>query len=192
MTRKTRPFRELLLQRLANPTVAAHYLDAAMEESQESFLRALRSVAQARQMAKIAKETGVQRESLYRILSEQGNPTLETLRAIYEALGLKLATVAKQEEHIGPSGTPEIRQLARPAFLPIREGSASDAFSNWFSAGLAAKPTPILDGIVDIGDYKALKQGDQRRADSEMASGFLSQIVEKSEQQFEGQEALCK
>lgn len=96
MNGKTRPYRDLLLERLADPAVAAHYLDAAMEESQESFLKALRLVAQARQMARVAKETGVQRESLYRILSEQGNPTLETLRGIYDALGLRLATIVKE------------------------------------------------------------------------------------------------
>jgi probable addiction module antidote protein len=107
MTRKTRPYRELLLERLTNPTVAAHYLDAAMEDSQESFLKALRNVAQARQMAKVAKETGVQRESLYRILSEQGNPTLETLLGIYDALGLKLSTVPKEQE---PGGTSAIAE----------------------------------------------------------------------------------
>ena len=50
MSRKTRPFHELMLEKLANPTVAAHYLDAAMDESQESFLKALRNVAQTKQM----------------------------------------------------------------------------------------------------------------------------------------------
>ena len=39
---KTRPYRELLLERLANPEVAAYYLNAAIEDSPEAFLKALK------------------------------------------------------------------------------------------------------------------------------------------------------
>jgi probable addiction module antidote protein len=101
MSKKSRPYRELLLERLGDPTIAAHYLDAAMEESQESYLKALRNVATAKQMAKVAKDTGVQRESLYRILSEQGNPTLETLIGIYDSIGLRLVSVPRDVENGG-------------------------------------------------------------------------------------------
>jgi len=97
MTRKSRPYRELLLESLGDPVMAAHYLNASWDDSQESYLKALRNVAQANQMTKVAKQTGVQRESLYRILSEQGNPTLETLRGIYDALGLSFETVPKEK-----------------------------------------------------------------------------------------------
>jgi len=95
MTRTTRPYREVLLERLADPTVAAHYLNAAMEESPESFLKSLRNVAQARQIAKVAKDAGVQRESLYRALSEQGNPTFETLAAVLGVMGMRLSISVK-------------------------------------------------------------------------------------------------
>ena len=105
MPKRTRPYSDWRLEKLANPVIAAHYLDAAMEQSQENFLKALRNVAQARQMSFVAKETGVQRESLYRILSENGNPTLETLRGIYDALGLKLTTVVRVEEDKGSGAT---------------------------------------------------------------------------------------
>lgn len=95
MPKTTRSYRTWQLEQLSNPILAASYLDAAMEDSQESYLRALREVAQAKQMSKVAKETGVQRESLYRILSDTGNPTLETLRGIYDSLGLRLASLPK-------------------------------------------------------------------------------------------------
>jgi len=49
------------------------------------------NVAQSRQMAKVAKDAGVQRETLYRSLSEQGNPTLETLSSVLAALGMKIS-----------------------------------------------------------------------------------------------------
>jgi probable addiction module antidote protein len=90
MTSKTRPYRELLLERLANPEVASYYLNAAIEDSPESFLKALKNVAQARQMARVAKDAGVQRETLYRSFSEQGNPTFATLSSVLGALGMRL------------------------------------------------------------------------------------------------------
>ena len=44
-------------------------------------------------MMQLARETGLSREALYRSLSEEGNPTLDTLLKVTRALGLKL-TVA--------------------------------------------------------------------------------------------------
>ena len=44
-------------------------------------------------MSRVAKDTGIQRETLYRSFSEQGNPTFETLSSVLEALGMKLAIV---------------------------------------------------------------------------------------------------
>jgi probable addiction module antidote protein len=118
--------------------MAAHYLNAAMDDSQESYLKALRNVAQARQMAKVARDTGVQRESLYRILSEQGNPTLETLRGIYDALGLKLVTATKESEHVRSFGDSGICELVHPALEAIYElnetnvSVSSHTASPWF------------------------------------------------------------
>jgi probable addiction module antidote protein len=60
------------------------------------FLKALKKVAQARQMTKVAQEAGVQRETLYRSLSENGNPTLETLSSVLHALGMELRVAARQ------------------------------------------------------------------------------------------------
>src|SRR5260370_28580419 len=60
-----------------------------MDDSAQMFLEALRDVAQARQMAKVARDAGVTRESLYRATSEIGNPTLDTFVSILRALHLK-------------------------------------------------------------------------------------------------------
>ena len=88
---KTTPYRQSLLESLADPDEAVAYLNAGLEDSPEAFLKALKNVAQARQMTKVAKDAGVQRETLYRSLSEQGNPTLGTLLGVLSAMGLKLA-----------------------------------------------------------------------------------------------------
>ena len=85
--------RERLISELrADSKLAAEYLNAAAEDKDRRiYLAALRTVAEARGMAKVAKAAGVPRESLYRALSSGGNPRLSTLHAILKAAGLKLA-----------------------------------------------------------------------------------------------------
>ena len=83
-----------------NPEFAASYLAAAMEETDEPgvLLIALRQIAEARGgMAKVAKDAGIQRESLYRALSKRGNPRLTTLLAVIRAMGMTLTVAAKPQ-----------------------------------------------------------------------------------------------
>jgi probable addiction module antidote protein len=81
-----------LKETLADPVEAAAYLNAALEDgSQEVFLLALRDVAEARGLTRLARETDLNRENMYRILSEKGNPQLSSLKALLDSLGLKLA-----------------------------------------------------------------------------------------------------
>jgi probable addiction module antidote protein len=49
-------------------------------------------------MAKVAKDAGVQRETLYRSFSEQGNPTFETLSSVLGVLGMKLSIAPNDSE----------------------------------------------------------------------------------------------
>lgn len=53
------------------------------------------NVARSRGMTEIARKTGPGRQALYKSLSEEGNPMLETLVAVLSALGLEL-TVQKR------------------------------------------------------------------------------------------------
>ena len=88
----TVPYRDLLLPRLQDPIEAAHYLTACLEEGDEVFLIGLRDVVDAHGgMAHLAEATGLNRETLYRTLSENGNPRLSSLGLIVEALGLRLS-----------------------------------------------------------------------------------------------------
>jgi probable addiction module antidote protein len=89
----TTSHRERLLEELrADPHLAAEYLNAAAEdEDPRVYLIALRTVAEAEGMAKIAEAAGVPRESLYRALSSNGNPRFSTLYAVLRAAGLKMA-----------------------------------------------------------------------------------------------------
>lgn len=68
-----------------------YYLEAAMEGNDPSHIaRALGDVARSKGMSEIAKKSGLGRQALYRTLSEDGNPTLETLLGVLDALGLQL------------------------------------------------------------------------------------------------------
>ena len=82
----------LITELRSDPELAAEYLNAAAEDGDARvYLAALRTVAEAKGMAKVAKAAGVPRESLYRALSSSGNPRFSTLHAILRAAGLKIA-----------------------------------------------------------------------------------------------------
>lgn len=89
----SRSYRDSLLEALQAPEEAAAYLDAALEAGDRAaFLLAIRNVVDARGgMSLMAKDTGLNRENLYRALSEQGNPELSSLDKLLKALGLRLA-----------------------------------------------------------------------------------------------------
>jgi probable addiction module antidote protein len=89
----TESYRETLLNALKNPDDAADYLNACLEDSDvRVFLLALRDVADARGgMRTLACDTRLNRESLYRMLSKSGNPSLDSLAAVLHACGLRLA-----------------------------------------------------------------------------------------------------
>jgi probable addiction module antidote protein len=89
----TASHRERLVAELrADGDLAAQYLNAAAEDDDPRvYLSALRTVAEAQGMAKLAKAAGVPRESLYRALSADGNPRFSTLQAILRAAGFRMS-----------------------------------------------------------------------------------------------------
>jgi probable addiction module antidote protein len=91
--RLTVSHRERLVGELrSDPALAAAYLSEAAEDGDPRvYLAALRTVAEAKGMARLAKAAGVPRESLYRALSSNGNPRFSTLHAVLKAAGLKMA-----------------------------------------------------------------------------------------------------
>jgi probable addiction module antidote protein len=97
MPKTAKPYRTWQLEKLANPVAAASFLNASLADSPEVFLEALKKVVQARQVSKVARESGLQRETLYRSLSEQGNPTLATLSSVLSALGMTILIAPLRE-----------------------------------------------------------------------------------------------
>lgn len=86
-----------------DPDFAACYLEVTMlEGSREEFLLALRRVAKAYGgIAKLARETGLNEESLHRTLSARGNPRLDTLVKVVHAMGMQIhITPAGEQTHV--------------------------------------------------------------------------------------------
>jgi probable addiction module antidote protein len=70
----------------------AAYITAALETGEADFVRdALGIVARARGMGEIAKNAGLNRESLYKALGATGNPEFSTVMRIVDAMGLTLS-----------------------------------------------------------------------------------------------------
>ena len=76
----------------------ADYLEAALEEADPAlFAAALGDIARARGMSQIADETGLGRESLYKALSADGNPSFATVLKVVAALGIRLQAVPRHD-----------------------------------------------------------------------------------------------
>jgi probable addiction module antidote protein len=84
-------------EHLDSDEAVAAYLNAVLEEAGDDpafVASALGDIARARGMSQLAKETGLAREALYRALSANGNPTLDTVLKVIHALGIKLHATA--------------------------------------------------------------------------------------------------
>lgn len=77
---------------LTSEKLIAEYLSVAAEDpNPEVFILALSNAAKARGMAKIAKHSGLGRESLYKALSAGAQPRFATISAVMQALGVKFS-----------------------------------------------------------------------------------------------------
>jgi probable addiction module antidote protein len=80
-------------EHLRTPKEMAAYLDAWLEEAPEDakrISRALGDIARAKGMSQVAKDAGLSRESLYRALSAEGNPSFATVLKVARAFGVRL------------------------------------------------------------------------------------------------------
>lgn len=79
-------------EHLRTPDEMAAYLDAWLDEAPDDAVgiaRALGDIARARGMSQVAKDAGLSRESLYRALGSQGNPSFATVLKVAKALGVR-------------------------------------------------------------------------------------------------------
>jgi probable addiction module antidote protein len=90
---KTKTVAYDVAEQLRTPKEMAAYLDAWLEEAPDDaagIARALGDIARAKGMTQVAKDAGLSRESLYRALSADGNPSFATVLKVARALGMKL------------------------------------------------------------------------------------------------------
>lgn len=94
----TKEFDSFVREELKDTELAAEYLTAAIEAgSVDEFLLALRNVADAHGGLGVLSEIAdLNRQNLYKMLSEDGNPTIESLVAILDSLGITLSFTPKE------------------------------------------------------------------------------------------------
>ena len=91
---------DFLDKELKDPEVAAEYLNAALESgAMEEFLVALRNVARSHGgPGELARMTRLNRQSLYKMLSENGNPTLGSLMTLLKVMRIRLTFSPSQSK----------------------------------------------------------------------------------------------
>jgi probable addiction module antidote protein len=92
---KTLPYD--VAEHLRSPEEMAAYLDAWLTEAPDDaagIARALGDIARARGMSQVARDAGLSRESLYKALSESGNPSFATILKVARALGVRFQAQA--------------------------------------------------------------------------------------------------
>lgn len=76
---------------LTNEDTISEFLTASLEDpNPDVFLRALQEVAKARGMSQLARDAGMNRESLYKALAPGAKPRYDTVLKLVNALGVKL------------------------------------------------------------------------------------------------------
>ena len=92
-TTKTQTTAYDVTEYLRTPEDMAAYLDAWLTDAHDDpagIARALGDIARAKGMTQVAKDAGLSRESLYRALSPEGNPSFATVLKVARALGVRL------------------------------------------------------------------------------------------------------
>jgi probable addiction module antidote protein len=92
-TPKTKTIPYDVAEQLRTPEEMAAYLDAWLTDAPEDaagIARALGNIARAKGMTQVARDSGLSRESLYKALGENGNPSFATVLKVAKALELRL------------------------------------------------------------------------------------------------------
>lgn len=92
LTKRTKTVAYDVSEQLRTPEEMAAYLDAWLEEAPEDaagIARALGDFARAKGMTQVARDAGLSRESLYKALGENGNPSFATVLKVAKALGVR-------------------------------------------------------------------------------------------------------
>ena len=97
---RTKSYDAFLQEQLCDPELAAEYLSAAVQDGTlEGFLVALKNVAEAHGgIGVLSKVTHLNRQSMYKMFSENGNPTVSSLLTVLDALGIDLSFAPQERK----------------------------------------------------------------------------------------------
>lgn len=90
-------------EHLQTPDEITAYLVACIEEAEGDvafIAKALGDIARAQGITKVAKDSGLSRESLYKALSGDRSPTFDTILKVVSAMGLKLSDSVRSEAEV--------------------------------------------------------------------------------------------
>lgn len=90
---KTQPF-DMAALLDSDAAISEYFSQVLADGDSEEVIRALGHIARARGMAKVAADSGLGRESLYKALSPGAKPRFATVLKVMRALGLRLQTVS--------------------------------------------------------------------------------------------------
>ena len=96
--KKTKTTRYDVAEHLRTPEEMAAYLEAVLEESggdASLVAKAIGDIARAKGMSQVAKDSGLSRESLYKALSGERSPGIDTILKVIKALGIRLHAEAR-------------------------------------------------------------------------------------------------
>jgi len=97
MTTRDKSYEQATLQALTEPIEAAAYIEAVLElDDPAALLVALRQVAKAHGMAEVARRANMGEKTLFKSLSENGNPTISTVHKVLHAVGLRLSVTPER------------------------------------------------------------------------------------------------
>ena len=97
------PYDRGLKLRLGDPPYAVEYLKSCIEESAadmpEVVLTALKNIADVHGMTWLARQTHIPRQTLYQMLSKEGNPSIRAFLSIISNLGLRISFVPEKQRN---------------------------------------------------------------------------------------------
>lgn len=105
MAVKTKPFD--IAEHLTSAEDIRGFLQEVLETGDETdFIHALNTAARAKGMTEVAKAAGVTRASLYKSLSEGGNPNFITVSKVAKAMGLQVEKCQYKDKYLSPMALP--------------------------------------------------------------------------------------
>jgi len=94
MAKKSVDFKSFLLQELKDPNLAVAYLNEHFQyrgpDRRKHLLLGIKNVVEAQGFTALSRQSGISRRTLYQAFSEKGNPTIGTLLALFDTIGVSI------------------------------------------------------------------------------------------------------